>query len=56
MLAVFHCAGFPYTEEHADNVIELALDLGRAACNGWSLAGSSERDGLQKPGAATVAR
>jgi RimJ/RimL family protein N-acetyltransferase len=28
MLAVFHCAGFPYTEEHIDNVIELALEIG----------------------------
>jgi hypothetical protein len=28
MLAVFHSAGFPYTEEHIDNVIELALEIG----------------------------
>jgi GNAT superfamily N-acetyltransferase len=28
MLAVFHCAGFPYTEEHADDVTELALEIG----------------------------
>jgi GNAT superfamily N-acetyltransferase len=28
MLAVFHCAGFPYTEEHTSNVIELALEIG----------------------------
>ena len=28
MLAVFHCAGFPYTEERIDNVIQLALEIG----------------------------
>jgi GNAT superfamily N-acetyltransferase len=28
MLAVFHCAGFRYTEEHTSNVIELALEIG----------------------------
>jgi hypothetical protein len=28
MLAVFHCAGFPYTEERVDNVIQLALEIG----------------------------
>jgi GNAT superfamily N-acetyltransferase len=28
MLAVFHRAGFPYTEERTDNVIELTLEIG----------------------------
>jgi GNAT superfamily N-acetyltransferase len=28
MLAVFHGAGFPYVEEHIDDVIELALEIG----------------------------
>jgi GNAT superfamily N-acetyltransferase len=28
MLAVFHCAGFPYTEKHTGEVIELALEIG----------------------------
>jgi GNAT superfamily N-acetyltransferase len=28
MLAVFHGAGFPYVEEHRDDVIELALEIG----------------------------
>jgi GNAT superfamily N-acetyltransferase len=28
MLAVFHCAGFPYTEERIDDVTELVLEIG----------------------------
>jgi GNAT superfamily N-acetyltransferase len=28
MLAVFHGAGFPYTEEHTGSVVELALEIG----------------------------
>jgi GNAT superfamily N-acetyltransferase len=28
MLAVFHCAGFPFTEEHVSDVVELTLEIG----------------------------
>jgi GNAT superfamily N-acetyltransferase len=28
MLAVFHCAGFPFTEEHFRDVIELTMEIG----------------------------
>jgi GNAT superfamily N-acetyltransferase len=28
MLAVFHCAGFPFAEEHFGDVVELTLEIG----------------------------
>jgi RimJ/RimL family protein N-acetyltransferase len=28
MLAVFHCAGFPFTEEHVSDVVELTMEIG----------------------------
>ena len=28
MLAVFHCAGFPFTEEHVNDVVELTIEIG----------------------------
>ena len=28
MLAVFHAAGFPFTEEHFGDVVELTMEIG----------------------------
>jgi hypothetical protein len=25
---VFHCAGFPFTEEHVGDVVELTMEIG----------------------------